>query len=123
MTPAARIKASIEIFNTIEKSIVPMDSVVGDYMRGRKYIGSKDRRYIAGFCYDTMRAYAKLKWWLNHVGLEADGRMLILASLALVEGRDIDYIVNICNGDKYSPEELEADEQKALAKMAGQKIF
>ncbi|MAH04467.1 MAG: hypothetical protein CL561_02800 [Alphaproteobacteria bacterium] len=122
MTPAARIKASIEIFNTIEKSIVPMDSVVGDYMRGRKYIGSKDRRYIVGFCYDAMRAYAKLRWWLEKVGLEVDGRTIVMAALALLETRDAAYIDVIFNGDKYSPETLDDAEKAALNNLVGQDL-
>ena len=122
MTPAARIKASIEIFQTIGNAIVPMDNVVGDYMRNRKYIGSKDRRYIAGLVYDLMRSYAKLKWWLEKAGLETGAREVLLAGLALIENRDANYIQEIFNGDKYSPSELDDTEQAALEVLCGQDI-
>lgn len=120
MTPAARIKASIEIFNTIHHANVPMDNIIGDYMRGRKYIGSKDRRYIAGFCYDAMRAYAKLKWWLEKLDLEFSPRRFVLFALVFIEKRDSAYVLEIFNGDKYSPDVLDKDELGALKSLDGQ---
>ena len=47
MKPASRIQAGIEIAERISSARVPMDAAVGDYMRGRRYIGSKDRGEIA----------------------------------------------------------------------------
>lgn len=123
MTPAARIKASIEIFQAIQIAKVPMDNIIGDYMRNRKYIGSKDRRYVAGLCYDIMRAYAKLKWWIDRAGLDFDARSTVLAGLIFLEERDAEYVHMIFNGDKYSPETLDSDENKALDMLCGQALI
>jgi 16S rRNA (cytosine967-C5)-methyltransferase len=123
MTPSARIKASIEIYQTIHNAFVPMDNVIGDYMRGRKYIGSNDRRYVANFCYTAMRSHAKIMWWLDFAGIEFNARSYVLAALALLEQQSVEYIVGICNGDKYSPELLSDEEKAGLEKICGQALI
>ena len=48
MKPQARIQATIDVLEKIyANKRIPMDGVVGDYMRHRRYIGSKDRSNIA----------------------------------------------------------------------------
>jgi 16S rRNA (cytosine967-C5)-methyltransferase len=57
MTPAARLQASIELWDKITNNKrVPMDGMCGDYFRNRRYIGSKDRNDIVTRVYDMMRA-------------------------------------------------------------------
>ena len=73
MTPAARIKASIELLGHIAGSPVPMDATVGDYMRARRYIGARDRADIAERVYDIMRARARPR---AHEQAEAGGHHL-----------------------------------------------
>ncbi|HPQ51206.1 MAG TPA: RsmB/NOP family class I SAM-dependent RNA methyltransferase, partial [Alphaproteobacteria bacterium] len=65
MTPSARIKAVLELLERIETSPIPMDSTIGDYMRNRRYIGSKDRAYIAETTYAVMRHTARIVWVLE----------------------------------------------------------
>ncbi len=47
MKPSSRIEATIEILSKGHLARVPLDTTVGDYMRVRRYIGSKDRGEIA----------------------------------------------------------------------------
>ena len=58
MTPGARVAAAIEILEKVERSNSPADDVVSSYIRGRRYIGSKDRRAITGRVYDVLRKQA-----------------------------------------------------------------
>ena len=51
MTPGARIAAAIEILEKIEGAISPAEDIISAYLRRRRYIGSKDRRYITEVVY------------------------------------------------------------------------
>lgn len=116
MTPAARVKATIELLEFIEKAHVPMDSVVGDYMRARRYIGSKDRANIAERIYSIVRAQARLGWWLSQVGLPDKPRSRALIYVALCEAFKV---TDIFDGTKYGPAKPDAGEKKALNLLSG----
>ena len=107
MTPAARIKATIELLGHMAKSPVPMDATVGDYMRSRRYIGSRDRADIAERVYDIMRAHARLSWWLAKADCPDTPRHRVLFWLALAElkNRDTD-IAALFDGGKYGADPL-----------------
>ena len=45
MTPGARVQAVIEILGDFDAR--PAEQVVSDYLRQRRYIGSKDRRAMS----------------------------------------------------------------------------
>lgn len=111
MTPQARLKTTIEILERIEKAKVPMDATCGDFFRGRKYIGAKDRSNIAERVYGIMRAHARLGWWLKKRGHDSSPRAMIIAWLVLEEKGDPQ---RLFNGEKYSPEPL-GEEEAALA--------
>lgn len=120
MTPAARYKAIIEIFDAMEKAPFPMDGVVGDYMRHRRYIGSKDRAFVAESAYDIMRHHARLFWWLERIGLsveQCDGRAQVIAWTYL-SGRDAVKVFS--SGGKYSPDPVSDEEAKLFAPLKGQ---
>ena len=68
MTPAARVQAAIELLAGIEAADAPADRSVAQYLRGRRYIGSKDRRAISDVVYGVLRARARLDWWLARAG-------------------------------------------------------
>lgn len=116
MKPAARIQATIDVLTRIkENERVPMDSAIGDYMRQRRYIGSKDRANIAERCYHMERAHARLGWWLNKFEAADTPRNRILFWLLVAEvtgepGRIEKYITDLFDGTKYSPEELTPNE-------------
>ena len=65
MTPGARIQTAIELLELILKppagrEDVPADTVVSGYLRGRRYIGSKDRRAINGLVFGVLRHRAEV---------------------------------------------------------------
>ena len=47
MQVGARYQAAYEILSDIFKDDRPADDIINDYLRARKYIGSKDRRFIS----------------------------------------------------------------------------
>lgn len=120
MKPQARIQALIDIYDQIQSNDrVPMDTVVGDYMRHRRYIGSKDRANIAERAYNVMRHYARLGWWICNHGTDDNGRTRALGWLALGEQSDQKYIEGLFDGSQYAPEALSDDELSFLSALVG----
>lgn len=118
MTPAARIKATIELLGHIAISPVPMDTTVGDYMRSRRYIGGGDRANIAERVYDIMRARARLGWWLAKAGAGDTCRNRVLFWLALGELKSGAFdIADLFAGGKYGPEKLTPQELEWAADL------
>jgi 16S rRNA (cytosine967-C5)-methyltransferase len=115
MNPAARIQAVLDIYESLEQSKVPMDLKIGDYMRHRRYIGSKDRAFIVELCYDLMRAFGRISWWLNHQKIEDTPRNRVLCWLCLGDKNSPDFVDGLFNGSQYGPSVL-TDEEKELVK-------
>ena len=117
MTPAARLAATIELLEAVEASPRrPADGVAHDFFRARRYIGSGDRRAVAGRAWQVLRAWRRLGWWLD--GVVATPR-LRLAALLLLDGWTPDGVRQAYSGGQYAPEALTAAERAALAKLAG----
>jgi 16S rRNA (cytosine967-C5)-methyltransferase len=122
MRPASRIQAVIEIYERIAAAKIPMDGVVGDYMRQRRYIGSKDRSDIAERTYNVMRAWGRLNWWLERAGVEATPRNLLIAYTVLAEGTNEDRLKELFDGSKFAPAELTGDEFTWLERLKGKTL-
>lgn len=120
MTPAARINACIEILEKIGTSRVPMDGTIGDYMRYRRYIGSKDRAAIVERVYEIMRSYARLSWWIEARGLEDTPRVRILLYLTLAQSPGLKSIQGFFDGSKYGPSALSSLETDLVNELNGQ---
>jgi len=114
LKPQARIQAVIDILEILAQRNLPMDLIVGDYMRTRRYIGSKDRSNIAERLYDMARHQARLGWHLQQAALPDTPRSRALAWLSVYEGADKKRIKDIFDGSKYAPEPLGKEELAAL---------
>jgi 16S rRNA (cytosine967-C5)-methyltransferase len=112
MIPSARAQAVLDILERIQSSRVPMDLTIGDYMRHRRYIGSKDRADIVERVYAIFRHWARLGWTLTKCGMDISSRNLLMAYLVLVE-KNAD-ISKLFDGTKYAPEPLSQDEEKFM---------
>lgn len=120
MKPASRIQTTIDILERIQSNTrVPMDSVVGDYMRTRRYIGSKDRNEIAERVYNMTRAHARLGWWLEKTGIEDTARNRVITWLALGENTDKGRLKDLFDGSKYAAEKLDEKELKRFEHLHG----
>jgi 16S rRNA (cytosine967-C5)-methyltransferase len=106
MNPASRLQATIEILEKAAGSRIPLDSTVGDYMRARRYIGSKDRADIAERVYKISRARARLSWWLEKFRAEDTPRNRVLAFAALAENKAPGELASMFSGEKFAPAEL-----------------
>lgn len=122
MKPASRIQANIEIMESAAAARVPMDTRIGDYMRQRRYIGSKDRAEIAERAYNMMRAHARIGWWVEQLGLEDTPRNRVIIWLVLCEGADEKRIKDLFDGSKYAPDEPSAQELHISKTISKEKI-
>jgi 16S rRNA (cytosine967-C5)-methyltransferase len=126
MKPSARIQTSIELWENLWRLAtnvgLPMDKFLGDFFRGNRFIGSKDRADIASRLYEMMRGYARLSWWAEFGGADPkDGRAIMIAYLLLTEKQAPAMINQLFCGEKYAPEELTDAEQEYLKKLSEEK--
>lgn len=108
MQTGARYQAVLELISEIFQDRKPADGIIDNYLKARKYIGSKDRRFIA----DTV-------WYIirNRMKLEFDAgskeyRKILLTYLKK-KGEKID---DVFDGGQYSPAALSDDERDWLKK-------
>src|SRR5690606_16047520 len=95
--------------------------VVNDYLRQRRYIGSKDRRAITAMAYDILRHRARIGWWLERAGTEdAAPRRQLLAYLLRRGGETPESITSLFDGARYAPPPLAAEEAALAARLAGE---
>lgn len=117
MTPAARLSALIDLWDKIQIARIPMDNICGDYFRMRRFIGSKDRSFIAEHAYTMMRTYARIGWWCTHLDLPDCGRTRALLSMILIDGISFDSLQGLCNGRQYHPDPLSDIETQKLSSL------
>jgi 16S rRNA (cytosine967-C5)-methyltransferase len=64
MRPAARVQAAIEILDRVIESArrngPAADTIIGDWIRGHRYAGSKDKRAIREHVYAAIRAFGEI---------------------------------------------------------------
>lgn len=94
MKYASLLGHTVEVLDEIRRSTYPADAVIGKFFRDRKYLGSRDRRFIAETVYGTLRHQERCDETLRRVGVDPaattpQGRALLqsLAYLLTVEGR------------------------------------
>jgi len=114
MTPAARIEASIALLTAIDDSPTrPADAVASDFFRGRRYIGSSDRRAVSDRVWRVLRRRRRLIWWLARAEAAPTSRLLIAASL-LLEDWTLAGVAQAFSGGRFAPAPLERREEVAL---------
>jgi 16S rRNA (cytosine967-C5)-methyltransferase len=110
MTPSARLSAAIEVFADIETRRRPAADALKDWGLSHRFAGSGDRAAIAGLVYDALRRKSSSAWLMG----EASPRKALLGMLHRERGLDADAIAALCNGARYAPAPLAADETRAL---------
>lgn len=118
MQQAARVQSAINIMEKIAEARIPMDNTIRDFMSNKRYIGSKDRKFIVELVYNSMRASARIGWWLERVKTEDTPRARAMAFLVLT-GQDI---TNLFTGENHQPAPLNDEEQRAAQELRGQEI-
>ncbi|MCL2469994.1 MAG: methyltransferase domain-containing protein [Alphaproteobacteria bacterium] len=123
MTPAARMAASLELLEIVEQTPRPADALVSSFFRARRYMGAKDRAFIAQLVYDLLRHHARLNWWLEKLGFESKPRHRMIVYLKLVDKKSAQEIDQIFSGELYSPALLDEAEKKLLAALKGHTLL
>lgn len=104
MQNGARYQAVLEILTEVFKNEIPADKIVNDYLRARKYIGSKDRRFITDLVWHVIRNRMKLSFDAR----SADARRVLLYALR-------DKLAEVFDGSAYGMAPLTEEEKKELA--------
>ena len=104
MTPAARVQAAIDILDRIigaaKRNGPAADTIIGDWIRGHRFAGSKDKRAIREHVYAAIRAFGEIP---------QDGR----AAMVSLFGED----TALFDGSPYGPAALVANEPRAAKSM------
>lgn len=116
MTPAARLAATIEILDEIDRTPRPADALISAYFRARRYIGAKDRSAVAERAYAILRRHARLGWWLERAGHAPTARARAVADLVLA-GRSPGTVAELFSGGKFGPAPLAADEAELARRL------
>lgn len=120
MTPAARIAAAIELLGQIDAAPRrPADAVASDFFRGRRYIGSGDRRAVSERVWIVLRRRRRLEWWLKDA--PRTPRLLVAASL-LTEGWTRAGVAQAYSGGQFAAAILSREESAALGRIEGHTI-
>jgi 16S rRNA (cytosine967-C5)-methyltransferase len=118
MTPGARIQTAIELLELIlqppaGRQDVPADTVVSGYLRGRRYIGSKDRRAINGLVFGALRHRAEIAWRLD--ARELTPRLMAIGALGILDDWQSVDLTRAFDGGLYRPDPLTGAETEAVA--------
>ena len=105
MKEAGRIQAAIEVLEEVLQDKKPADILLDRYFKERRYIGAKDRRFIADTVWKIIRNRLK---YTEALGGEISPRTAV--ALAFAED-DPDLLFD---GEEYAPQPLNKDEKKRL---------
>ncbi|MEX0921300.1 MAG: RsmB/NOP family class I SAM-dependent RNA methyltransferase [Rhodovibrionaceae bacterium] len=122
MTPDARLQTVIELLEQVDSTGRPADRVVHDALRGRRYIGSTDRREVLERVFWQLRRKARLDWWLAELGVFIEPRARVLAALALCEDKNVAELAQLFDGQRYGPPKLGDKEKRWLKALEGQAL-
>ena len=75
MQLSAKYQAILEIMQKVWQDQYPSDNIIKEYLRNRKYIGSKDRKFITNTIWDIIRHRSRLEFDCE----SCEPRMLLLA--------------------------------------------
>ena len=110
MTPAARVAAAIEVFDTLEKERRPAADALKAWGLTHRFAGSGDRAAIAGLVYDALRRRGSSAFIMG-----ADTpRAILLGMLKRERAFDSEAVAKLASGAQYAPAALSDDERKRL---------
>ncbi|MEI7669177.1 MAG: RsmB/NOP family class I SAM-dependent RNA methyltransferase [Pseudomonadota bacterium] len=126
MLDAARINAVIELLSECfakwqEARPLPADIILNRYFRSRRFIGSKDRGFIASSFYKIIRNYATLNWHVEKYG-QVGARSFMIAALVLFDKKIFPELRSIFNGDRFSPYKLSKEEIAFIQSLEGKEL-
>jgi 16S rRNA (cytosine967-C5)-methyltransferase len=112
MTPSARVYAAIEILSDLDARKRPATDALRAWGLSHRFAGSNDRAAIAGLVYDALRRKASSAWIMG----EITPRAIVLGSLRLARGLEIETIEKLFDGSRFASEPLTAEESLLLTR-------
>ena len=128
MTPAARIQAAIEIMEHVQSiwqadKRAPVDGLLADYFRARRFIGSKDRGAISELVYFVLRFGGTLQWHIEACDRSTTPRRVVMVALLFHEPKmEVEAIAEIFTGTQYAPAVL-TDQERSMLERCAHKEF
>lgn len=127
MKPSARIQSAIEVLESLQntwetKRHAPMDALLNDYFKARRYIGSKDRGSIAELVYYVLRNGGGLEWHVEKTGRAANPRRVVMTALYLGRNLSTDEVSELFSEEKYAPSRLTDAETGMLERLEGKSL-
>lgn len=119
MLHSARLKSVTELLEIFFEKKNPADQIFNQYVRNRKYIGSKDRLFIAETFYNILRYYYNLEGFLDS---DITSKKILLVYLLMYQDYSIQKIRDSCNNDKYHLETLSIKEESFLKQLSLKKL-
>ena len=113
MQISARYQAVFEILSEVFKDERPADHIINDYVRKRKYIGSKDRRFIIDAVWNIIRRRLRLAFETQ----SHDARQILLTYL---QDEDFDLVAD---GSEYGLAALNKEEKARLKNLTDDKVY
>lgn len=107
MQLSAKYQAVLEVITQVFQDKYPADNILKEYLRNRKYIGSKDRKFITNTVWDIIRHRSRLEFDCE----SSEPRMLLLTYL-----KDEDFDI-IADGSEYGLKPLTKEEKYKLAHL------
>ena len=107
MTPAARLQMAIDILESMEKTEQPVDRLLKDWFRTRRFAGSKDRAAIAERVFAVQRHRASFAW---RIGSDSPRALVLASVLAAAEDP-----APLFTGGGYGPAQLSDQELAVVA--------
>lgn len=107
MQISARYQAVFELLTEIFKDKYPADKILQEYFRTRKYIGSKDRRFIADVVWDIIR---------NRMRLSFEAKSVAVRQILLVYLKETDLDI-AADGSKYGLAPFSKEEKNWLKNL------
>jgi len=130
VTPGARDAAVIEILDRIESTAMAADGVLRQWLRGRRYVGSKDRRAISDHVFGLLRRRGRLDAAMDGICqpvIDASGplrgpcsnRYRVLADLVLTHSVTPQDVALRFDGGTYRPTSLDEGERTLVNGLNG----
>jgi len=122
MTPGARIGTAIEaLAEILANPRKPADAVVGEFLRGRRYIGGGDRRSITERVYGVLKKRAQIEWWLERAKSElpVSPRLRVFVDVLLHDGWRVNQLEHAIDTGRYRPASLAPAERDVLTRLEG----
>jgi 16S rRNA (cytosine967-C5)-methyltransferase len=129
MTPGARIQSAIEIMEHIQSVWLadrraPVDGMLADYFKRRRYIGSTDRGAISELVYFCLRYGGSIQWHIEACDRSVTPRRVVMTALLFKDKpMSIGNIRREFDGSKYAPSALTAQEETMLERCAAREFL